>query len=158
MFTTGRDGTGLRLLTDHGMVSHFDWHHSDALIAWALRRGIGERFFRFSEHGGAIETIGEKVLECDGHCSVSPDGRWLLTDTYPDAENFRTLLLFRFADRLRIELGKFHSPPWDWEIRCDLHPRWSPDGRTICIDSAHEGVRHMYALSIEKLPDLLSTP
>jgi putative transposase len=39
------------------------------------------------------------------------------------------------------------------ENRCDLHPRWSPDGRQVCIDSAHEGERQMYIVDVSELVD-----
>ena len=49
----------------------------------------------------------------------------------------------------RIELGSFHSPEeYTGEWRCDLHPRSSPDGRLVSIDSAHRGGRQIYLLDI----------
>ena len=33
---------------------------------------------------GFVETIGENDFFKDGHPSVSTDGRWILTDDYPD--------------------------------------------------------------------------
>ncbi|RKY58480.1 MAG: hypothetical protein DRP94_06185, partial [Candidatus Latescibacterota bacterium] len=61
----------------------------------------------------------------------------------------RHLLLFRPEDGKLLEVGKFFSPPeLRGEIRCDLHPRWSRDGREVCIDSAHEGHRQMYVVEV----------
>ena len=38
--------------------------------------------------------------------------------------------------------------------RIDLHPRYSPDGRTIAIDSSHEGLgRQIYLLDIGHILD-----
>jgi len=34
-------------------------------------------------------------------------------------------------------------------VRCDLHPRWSRDGRYITVDSIHSGNRGIYALNTE---------
>jgi hypothetical protein len=31
-------------------------------------------------------------------------------------------------------------------FHCDLHPRWSHDGRTAYFDSIHEGLRQIYAV------------
>jgi len=49
-----------------------------------------------------------------------------------------------------VDIGRFHGPtPPDVEIRTDLHPRWSRDGREVCIDSIHEdGSRQMYVLDV----------
>jgi len=50
----------------------------------------------------------------------------------------------------RVELGGFHQPQdFEWEWRCDLHPRFSPDGKSVVIDSTHGGDgRQMYLVDI----------
>lgn len=154
LMTLDLDGGNLRCLTNHGMVSHYDWHAGDAILAWAVRNGIGQRFFHFPDTDPVPEPtlIGEGVLDCDGHCSFSPDGRWVLTDTYPDATDHRTLMLFEWATGRRVDIGRFLSPPVkDWQFRCDLHPRWNRDGTKICIDSVHEGSRRMYVLDVAEI-------
>ena len=45
----------------------------------------------------------------------------------------------------------------DAELRVDLHPRFSQDGRTICIDSAMNGSRAIYTLDISPITEA-STP
>src|SRR5690606_33664977 len=104
----------------HGLVSHYDWWGEGRVVAWARRRGVGDRYFVFEDApGGAIEPVGEGLLTCDGHCSFSPDGRWMLSDTYPDATHHRTLFLFHMESGERVDIGRFLSPPMKWEIRCD---------------------------------------
>lgn len=153
LLTLNTDGSELRCLNDHGMVSHYDWLGGKGILAWSERRGIGHRYFYFEDRADAGEpaVIGEDVFSCDGHCSFSPDGRWVLTDTYPDAEHMRTLMLYNWASGERIDIGRFLSPPVNWEIRCDLHPRWSRDGRKVCIDSVHEGTRQVYVLDVSAI-------
>jgi Periplasmic component of the Tol biopolymer transport system len=152
LLTLDIEGRGLRCLTDHELVSHYDWWGRDRIVAWARRNEIGARYFLFEDkEGGRIEAIGEDVLNCDGHCSFSPDGRWMLSDTYPDETHHRTLFLFEMETGQRVDLGRFLSPPAEWQIRCDLHPRWSRDGRKVCIDSIHEGSRQMYVLDVSEI-------
>jgi Tol biopolymer transport system component len=82
------------------------------------------------------------VLREDGHCSFSPDGRWVLNDTYPDGHHKRTLMLVRARRPRSASTSPGCCRPshaGGGEIRCDLHPRWSRDGRRICIDSVHDG-------------------
>ena len=150
LFTANPDGTEIRCLSDYLKVSHYDWRDPGHVLAWARRKDIGERFFLFRDKSPAIEAVGEGTLTVDGHCSYSPDRRWILTDTYPDREtHLRTLLLYHPADHLRIDIGQFYSPPeLTGEIRCDLHPRWNRNGTQVCIDSAHEGHRQVYVIDV----------
>jgi len=152
MFTARPDGRNLFLLAKWGVVSHFDWRDPTHILAWAWHPSRGERFYLFTDKSSEVEVVGERTLSCDGHCSYSPDRRWLLTDTYPDAEGERALILYRPEDDLRVDIGRFHSPPeLSGEIRCDLHPRWSRDGLKVCIDSAHEGGRQVYILDVSEI-------
>ncbi len=149
LFTANPDGTDLHCVADHEMVSHFAWRDPRRILAWARQRDRGDHYYLFTDRTGEREIVGEGVLTVDGHCSYSPDGRWLLTDTYPDAERRRTLILYRLADGKRIDIGRFFAPPeLEGEIRCDLHPRWDRDGTQICLDSAHQGARRMYVLDV----------
>ncbi len=116
-----------------------------------------DRFFLFTDRsktsptGGSEQrgTVGEGVLTTDGHCSYSPERQWILTDTYPDEERMRTLILYRPEDDRRVDIGRFFAPKeLDGEIRCDLHPRWSRDGHAVCFDSVHEGARQMYVVDV----------
>lgn len=54
----------------------------------------------------------------------------------------------------RHDLGSFYADPkLSKENRCDLHPRWRPDGMRVCIDSIHEasGDREMYVIDVSSL-------
>ncbi|GAG54506.1 unnamed protein product, partial [marine sediment metagenome] len=115
-------------------------------------RKYGDHYYLFQDLSSEFEILGEKDFSSDGHCSYSPDRKYILTDTYPDNERMRTLILYRIVDNKRIDIGNFFSPPEiAEEIRCDLHPRWSRDGKKICIDSTHEGNRQIYVLDISQI-------
>lgn len=149
MFTAAPDGSAAYCLSDHDMISHFDWRNARQILAYATRREIGDRYFLFDDGTTHFEVVAEGVLTTDGHCSYSPDGRWILTDTYPDKDHMRTLILYRPQDNLRVDIGRFFAPPeLPTPARCDLHPRWGRDGKQVCIDSAHEGTRQMYVLEV----------
>jgi len=148
LYTARPDGSDVRLHADDGMTSHFDWRDDRTILAWA-RVGKTDRFYLFNVDTNESEVMGEGVLTRDGHCSYSPDRRWVLNDTYPDKEHMRTLMLYRPADARRIDIGRFHHPPQlTGAFRCDLHPRWSRDGRQVCIDSAHDGARQLYVIDV----------
>ena len=153
MMTARPDGSEVAIVAWHGGVSHFDWRDSDHILAWGSHRGIGDRYFVFRDRvDHQVTVLGEGILTEDGHCSYSPDGRWLLTDTYPVAEPYRTLILYDLQADRRVDIGRFYSPPEiTGEIRCDLHPRWNRDGTQICFDSVHEGHRQLYIVDVGQL-------
>lgn len=106
---------------------------------------------------------------------------WCICDTYPDAVGDRDLFLYNFDEDLRINMGKFRRLFQDPDValkdqflmgmdenilktvsleqitftrsglHCDLHPRWSADGKWAVFDSIHEGTRQIYRVNVEDL-------
>lgn len=152
LFTSNVDGSDIFCVADDEMVSHFDWRDRHHIVAWARQRQLGDRYFMFTDREPGAVIIGDGVLTADGHCTFSPDRQWILTDTQPDAERMRTLILYHLATGRRIDVGRFFSPPnLVGDVRCDLHPRWNRIGNQVCIDSAHDGERQMYVLDVSEL-------
>ncbi len=151
LFCASAEGSPLNLLLDYRMVSHCCWRDERYLLAWARAPEAGDAYYLIDTVTGERQPVGKGTLDRygDGHPSFSPDGRWLLTDSYPDRARQRHLLLYDLDGNRLIELGRFLAP-WSFEgpRRCDLHPRWSPDGRAISIDSAHQGKRMSYILQL----------
>jgi hypothetical protein len=154
LYVANRRGANLKLLLDARMVSHYAWRDEDHVLAWARTEEKGDHYYLINVSTGAWEIIGEGVLDVfgDGHPSYSPNRRWIVTDTYPDRRRQRHLLLYSVTSDCLLELGRFLSPwKYDGAVRCDLHPRWSPDGNWISIDSVHSGGRAMYILDLSRL-------
>lgn len=154
LYCAKSDGTELHLLLDHRMVSHYAWRDDDSLIVWARTPDGGDSYYIVDVSADIREACPAGMLDQfgDGHPSFSPDRQWIVTDTYPDRARMRRLLLYRPAAAQTIELGAFFSPwGYDGPERCDLHPRWSPDGQRISIDSAHEGIRGSYIVDVSRL-------
>jgi hypothetical protein len=145
-------GEDLRLLLE-GEVSHACWHDPRWILVWSRQAGkAGYR--RVDTETGEVQDAGLRELDRygDGHPSFAPGGRWLLTDSYPDRARRQHLLLYDMAQQRLRELGSFLAP-WEYSgvARCDLHPRWSPDGMMVSIDSAHSGIRRSYMLDLSAL-------
>jgi hypothetical protein len=154
LYVARADGTELRLLMEARMVSHYHWRDEDHILVWGRTVESGDRYYLVDVNTGEREIVGPGVLDRygDGHCSFSRDGRWILTDTYPDRARQQRLLLFDIQSSNMITVGRFFSP-WNYTgiFRCDLHPRFSPDGKWISIDSAHEGRRRTYFIDLRGL-------
>ncbi len=151
------DGSELGIVCDYQMVSHFDWKDADHMLAWARQPDFGDRFYLFNIATGEKEIVGGGVLTHDGHCSYSPDRRFILNDTYPQNQH-RTVMIYDPRTNRRIDIGRFYSMPEQvGEYRCDLHPRWNREGTGVCIDSMHEGTRQMYFIDVSEIVEELSS-
>jgi len=150
MLTATADGKDLFVVDPFGRTSHFIWRDAEHLLAWALHPSHGERFYLFRDRTDQVEVVGKDVMTENGHCTYLPGNRWVLNDTYPDRARNQHPYLYRVADGKRVPLGHFHSPPeYTGEWRCDTHPRFSPDGRKVVIDSPHGGNgRQLYLIDI----------
>ncbi len=150
MFTANPDGKDLRVVDDYGGISHFIWRDPTHILSWATRPEGGGKFYLYEDRGQRVEIVGADVMTRDGHCTYLPGKRWILCDTYPDKERRQNPYLFDTSTGTRHELGHFLSPPeYNGEWRCDTHPRLSPDGRLVTIDSPHAGNgRQIYLIDI----------
>jgi hypothetical protein len=152
MLTAKPDGSDLRITFDDGMVSHFDWKDDTTILAWARTKKDGNKFYTVDVLSGEAKVIGADVLTQDGHCSYSPDRKWILNDTYPDKDRMQWLMLYKVATGRRYDLNQFHSPKqFTGPVRCDLHPRWNRDGTMVCIDGCHDPQRQVYVLDMAEV-------
>ena len=150
MLTCAPDGSDIRIVDDCGLTSHFIWYDVEHLLAWTLAHSRRGDFCLFNERTGISKPIGSELMPQDGHINCLPQAEWLINDTYPNQEKIRSLYLYHVAKNQRIDIGAFLSPQeYEGEWRCDLHPRLSPDGKRVVIDSAHAGNgRQMYLIDI----------
>ena len=154
MCTCGPDGSGLRVLDHSGYTSHFIWRDPRHILAWTRQEPGGDGFYLFEDRpGGAVGIVGRGVMTENGHCSYLPGGQWILNDTYPDRGRRQHVYLYHVSTGRKVPLGQFLSPPqYQGSWRCDTHPRYSPDGRTVIIDSPHGGDgRQMYLIDVRAI-------
>ncbi len=152
MFTASAEGKDLYVLDPYGKTSHFIWRDPQHVLAWAWHPSQGNKFYLYRDKTEKVEAVGPDVMTQNGHCTYLPGNRWILNDTYPDKERNQHVYLYEVATGRRVPLGSFHSPKeYTGEWRCDTHPRFSPDGREVCIDSPHEGGRQMYLIDISSI-------
>jgi hypothetical protein len=156
LYVSNPDGSGLQLLMDDRMVSHYHWKDDNQLLVWGRTAEMGDHYYLLNVTNGDSSIMGEGILDRygDGHCSFSTDRRWIVTDTYPDRARHQRLVLFGTHSGKCITLGRFFAP-WAFKglRRCDLHPRWSPDGRWISFDSAYNGFRRTFFLDVHDIID-----
>ncbi len=118
-----------------------------------MQRIVGDSYYLIEDvHDGTAERFAYGQLTSDGHCTMSADGRWVLTDGYTDSQHRLPLFLYNLETAKIIEVGRFATPKdLDGPLRVDLHPRFNRDGTKICIDSAMDGTRQMYVIDVSDI-------
>lgn len=151
-FTVNRDGSHLqRCFPDEWGGSHFDWLNDDELMITALYDSKKYSHILFSPGRNNYKKLGNGLLDYDGHGTFSPDGNWMVTDTYPDkVTRDQTIYLLNVQTDSVITLGKFPEPKeYTGGWRADIHCRWSPGGDMIGFNSSHSGTRQVYIMKLK---------
>jgi hypothetical protein len=155
MCTAAPDGTDIRMIDPSGATSHFIWRDPTHILAWSWHASHKLGFYLFEDRsGGPVELVGGGVMTANGHCSYLPGNRWILNDSYPQGkERVQSPYLFEVPTGRRVWLGHFPLPSsYNGQWRCDTHPRFSPDGRRVVIDSAHTGQgRQLFLIDIGEI-------
>jgi hypothetical protein len=152
MITMNADGSEPYVLIAPPFASHFIWRDPTHILCFARHASHGDRFYLYEDRTEKVEGVGKDLMIVDGHCTYLPGNRWILNDTYPDAKRMQRPYLFEVATDRMYPLGHFLSPrEYAGEWRCDTHPRFSPDGKKVVIDSPHAGGRQLYLIDISKI-------
>ena len=158
-FTVRTDGTDLRrcFADDTAGGSHFNWLDDENMVVTTWPTGASGRKngrhmkFRVGEEEKG-RPMAPGLLDWDGHCVYSPNGRWMSTEGYYDFNFNRQWAIMRTSDEAVKAVGEFFVPekyrPTYW--RCDLHARWRPDGRQLAFNSVHEGSRQVYVMDVKE--------
>lgn len=156
MLSCDLDGNDLFIFPSASVVSHIAWRDDHHILAYGTVAALGEayHYVLFRDRSDGYELIGAESFTSDGHPQFSPDGRWIVTDTYPDRFRVQYLILYDTVARRRYDVAKLRSPfRFDHDLRCDLHPRWNRAGTMVCFDSTHTGDRALCTIEVGELDD-----
>ena len=151
LITCNVDGTEMYVLSDDDMVSHCFWKNNHMILAFENKKRSGPGYYLMKDRT-------DKFIHCwpqlsnDGHPSYSPDGKWIVTDSYPNRARIAEIKLMDGINERKKDINiiaRVFAPfKYDNDTRCDLHPRWNHAGNKICFDSVFEGHRGLYTVSI----------
>ena len=150
-FACNRDGSNVvRCFPDGWGGSHFNWLDNERMVVTAKYKDAVYSHVFFTVGKSDYVRLGRGLLDFDGHGVFSNDGKWMATDSYPDKLYERKLMVLRMSDQAVLPLGTYFVPEIYREqySRCDLHPRWRPDGKMLAFNSVHEGSRQVYVIDI----------
>jgi hypothetical protein len=154
LITCNIDGTDMYVLSDDDMVSHCYWKDDEHIIAFENKRDGGTGYYLMKDKTQEYQHLWPK-LSNDGHPSYCPtDNNLVVFDTYPDRARIQEVKVARDTDvegkGIKVLARVFAPFKYDNDTRCDLHPRWSRDGRKICFDACFEGHRGLYVVDVKQ--------
>ncbi len=154
MFTVGIDGSDLREVIPYGTsVSHFDWRNNKEIIATFNLDSNGRSHYHFVDGVNEYRRLGNGSLDFDGHCTFSPDQKWIATDHKVKETLEQSILLYNFETDQTKTLAIHNMTERKFitgDLRCDFHPRWNRDGSAICFDAidSKSGLRQMHLVEL----------
>lgn len=151
LITCNIDGSDMYLLSDDDMVSHCFWRNNNEILAFENKMDSGPGYYLMKDKTNEYIRCRQDLTE-DGHPSFSPDGKYVVTDTYPDRNRIQSIKIMdgnNINENVNV-IAKVFSPfKYDNDTRCDLHPRWNRNSDKICFDSVFEGSRGLYYSNLD---------
>lgn len=153
LVTCNVDGSDMYVLSDDDMVSHCYWKNDQEIIAFENKHGRGPGYYLMKDKTQEYTHLWSSISN-DGHPSYCPvNNHLVVTDSYPNRARMADIKLLRDDDpeakQMKVIARVFAPFKYDNNTRCDLHPRWSKDGKKVCFDSVFEGHRGLYIVNIE---------
>jgi len=156
LITANRDGSDMYLLSDYGIQSHYWWIDNENILFFndgkeldACRGVVNTYVLKDKTQGGYLFAGG--FFNRDNHMSLSPNQKYMITDTYPEQYHLKTLRLYDIEGDVCADLGYFYElENSSTDVRCDLHPRWNRTSSAITFDSTHEGFRGIYEIELSE--------
>jgi hypothetical protein len=150
LLTVACDGTDMFNLSDDDMTSHCCWKNDEEILSYAHKNHGGDGYYLLKDKTHEYKKMWADQLISDGHPSYSPEGTYIVTDTYPDRQRIANVYLIDSQTNDITVIARAFAPfKYDNDVRCDLHPRWNHKGNRICVDSVFEGHRGMYVVKLE---------
>lgn len=150
LFLADSETSELQLLSEYGMVSHCCWENNNRILCYMKGSDLTFGYWFVSIPDGKFAKCNYFNGFGDGHPTVSAD--FVITDTYPDKSRMNFLNVFNVRENRLHEIGQFyHSFSYSGQSRCDLHPRFCSNSKSIFIDTIHGGKRKLQRVSVNDL-------
>lgn len=87
-------------------------------------------------------------FDIDGHPSFTADGRYMITDTYPDPKGYQHLMVYDLITDKSLEIARFFAYYHHTPASCDLHPKLCRNNNYVAVDSAYNTHHHTILLKL----------
>lgn len=132
-------------LTDTCLISHYCWLDKENILLYMKPNKESWAFYQLNTLSKSLKKLDKLSNYRDGHPSYR-NGK-LIFDTYTSVFGFQKI--FKVIDTKPVEIMSLkHSTKFWAESRCDFHPRFSYDTKSIFFDSVRSGERKLYRYKV----------
>ncbi len=153
LYTAKLDGTELQCLEQEYVTSHYCWKNNNELLTTSVGfDGARSYYISYDIESGSKGIIESEYLTHDGHPTYLSDGKHFVADTYPLKNCMQHLFISSINGEYFEPICSIYSDPRMFkEKRCDLHPRITPDGKYLTIDTTcKDGKRSVWLFENKK--------
>lgn len=110
----------------------------------------GYQYYRLNTDGKfeLMDTWGGYVFGVDGHPSFTNDGKYMLTDSYPDENNMRRYIVYNTENKKSLIIAQMPENRTPGNAACDLHPKLSRNNNMVGFDNTSNGYHTLLLLGI----------
>ena len=138
-------------LTPIGVISHYCWLDNHVIFGFLQTKDYGLCYQSIDINSGEITSYSwiNQITGGDGHPSII-DGKYLVTDTYPDKYGFQRLYAINILNKKYKCIFINHHPlSYRNQCRCDFHPKVSNVTSPIYIDLISQDKRQLAYLNFD---------
>lgn len=138
---------GFKTVLSKTLVSHYYWVSRDVILVYCAVKGEKMSLYFINVETGEYKLIDSPYFvgtaAGDIHCSLSPDGKYIIGDGYPK-EGYRHLIAISLETGETKTLLKAKTViPKNGDIRCDLHSRFVFNGQYVSFDTTQNEKREI---------------
>lgn len=139
LYVSDMNGDNLKILEEKNTISHYAWKNNDVLLTTKINREFeGSCYSEYDVNTGERKIIGGEELKFDGHPTFFKDRQKFISDTYSLSGYLQHVFKYNTVNGEYIPmLDIYHNPRMYEEMRCDLHPRLTPDNKLFTIDTVY---------------------
>ena len=145
---------GVKTVLKNTYVSHYYWISENEIMAHCSAETEKKSLYVINVDTLAYREIKSYYFDFpqpDIHCTMTPDGKYVIGDGYP-IDEYRHLLAINLVTGESEAILKAKTViPECGDIRCDLHARYVFDGKFVSFDTTHNGKRQIAIFPIEEI-------
>ena len=110
-------------------------------------------YYQYYVINNSIAVLDENIVirdfDIDGHQSYTNNGRYMITDSYPDYNKYQRLIIYDKQHKKSLVIARIFAALDKKPGSCDLHPKLCYNNDYLMVDTAYNGEHHMILFKLK---------